>query len=269
MTKISEKGIEKAARALCAAEGHKDPDALICPAFDHDNPRPRWTFYVNDARAAIAAYLDVVEGDLSRHEPSDAAWKAAKLAYETTAGPAKLAEAIRAAYEVDGVTPVSDPELTKYRDAAASELVATEVPASDPAPVGWRMVPVEPTEAQIELLAKAYDWVSFDPEEDGLLDVAQPVRDRARYDARLLYPLLLATSPEPPVSDGWRDIASAPERERGKRNDVLLGSFPKGIIAVGEAYRPPRDQFTMMDGTYYAPTHWQPLPAAPKGKGSE
>ena len=74
------------------------------------------------------------------------------------------------------------------------------------------------------------------------------------------------TSAADPVPSGWRDISTAPKRDRKKRTDVLLGSFPKGAIAVGEAHRPPRDCFTTMDGTYHAPTHWQPLPAAPKGR---
>ena len=47
--------------------------------------------------------------DYSRHEPSDAAWSAACVAYATTVGRAKLAEAIRAAYEVDDVRPAAPP----------------------------------------------------------------------------------------------------------------------------------------------------------------
>ena len=66
-----------------------------------------------------------------------------------------------------------------------------------------------------------------------------------------------------PVLSGWQLIETAPKRNRKKRTDVLLGSFPKGAIAVGEAHRPPRDCFTTMDGTYYPPTHWHPLPANP------
>ena len=66
-----------------------------------------------------------------------------------------------------------------------------------------------------------------------------------------------------PVLSGWQLIETAPKRNRKKRTDVLLGSFPKGAIAVGEAHRPPRDCFTTMDGTYYPPTHWHPLPVNP------
>lgn len=222
---LDPKALEKAARELCAAEGHKDPDTMIFAAFAHDKPpRPRWTFYEDDASTAITAYLAATEADLSRHEPSDVAWKAARLAHETTVGPAKVAEAIRAAYEIDGITP-------------------------RPAPVsGWRMVPVEPTPEMMRHFAglplEALGW-------------ARQARERAAYAT------MLAAAPEPPVS-GWRDISTAPKRDRKKRTDVLLGSFPKGAIAVGEAHRPPRDCFTMMDGNYHAPTHWHPLPTPPK-----
>lgn len=55
---LDPKALEAAARELCAAEGHKDPDTMIFAAFAHDKPpRPRWTFYEDDASTAITAYL--------------------------------------------------------------------------------------------------------------------------------------------------------------------------------------------------------------------
>ena len=120
--------------------------------------------------------------------------------------------------------------ITAYLDVVATEDAAPEPPVS-----------AEPTQQQLDAAwARVAPLVGCDP-----------------------------TSAADPVPSGWRDISTAPKRDRKKRTDVLLGSFPKGAIAVGEAHRPPRDCFTTMDGTYHAPTHWQPLPAAPKGKESE
>ena len=121
--------------------------------------------------------------------------------------------------------------ITAYLD-----VVAAEVPAAPEPPIS-----AEPTQQQLDAAwARVAPLVGCDP-----------------------------TSAADPVPSGWRDISTAPKRDRKKRTDVLLGSFPKGAIAVGEAHCPPRDCFTTMDGTYHAPTHWQPLPAAPKGKESE
>lgn len=39
------------------------------------------------------------------------------------------------------------------------------------------------------------------------------------------------------------------------------GLFPHGIYGIGT--RIPTDDFTMMSGDYYPPTHWTPLPEPP------
>ena len=63
----------------------------------------------------------------------------------------------------------------------------------------------------------------------------------------------------------WKPIDTAPKTDRRNpyRGYVLLVSFPKGFVAVGDAQRPPRDYFTTYDGQYHAPTHWAEIPAAP------
>jgi hypothetical protein len=73
--------------------------------------------------------------------------------------------------------------------AITAYLAATKVTAPDPAPVsGWRTVPVEPTPEMMRHFAglplEALGW-------------ARQARERAAYAA------MLASAPEPPVSDGF------------------------------------------------------------------
>ena len=206
MTKISEKGIENAARAICE-------ERTCAGAWERANEVDRIA-WLRDARAAIAAYLDVVEGekDQSFNWMDERDGICGKQ--DTQKGGDVFAR------------PVNDARVDIGAGVSAN-MSSAEALASDPAPAGWRMVPVEPTEAQIELLAKAYDHVSFDPEEDGLLDVAQPIRDRARYNARLLYPLLLAAAPEPPVSDSLVQQAEIAF--------IRADAYRAGQIAMAEA----------------------------------
>jgi hypothetical protein len=61
---------------------------------------------------------------------------------------------------------------------------------------------------------------------------------------------------------GWLPIESAPDlppRARG----LVLGSFPKGLIAFDNPKRLDRDYWTTMDGVFHAPTHWHPLSEPP------
>ena len=153
----------------------------------------------------------------------------------------KAAEAILLARKT-GVELEARAAITAYLDA-----VATEPPASDPAPVGWRMVPVELTEDM-----RRATWFSQyrscgASEEDAEKLAETPVRDEGqrRHD-RDAYAAMLAAAPEPPVSaeptqqqldaawarvaplvgcdptsaadpvpSGWRDISTAPTGRAG------------------------------------------------------
>ncbi len=63
-------------------------------------------------------------------------------------------------------------------------------------------------------------------------------------------------SPEIEMSE-WQPIETRPRRE-----PILVGSFPKGIMAV-ERMGEQRENWTTLDGEYHKPTHWMSLPAAP------
>lgn len=60
---------------------------------------------------------------------------------------------------------------------------------------------------------------------------------------------------------GWHPIDTAPQVRR--MNKLLLGSFPKGITAMDDPANLDRDQWTMLSGSFYAPTHWHKLAEPP------
>ena len=109
-------GWSKAARDVLAERQRQAEVEGYTP--EHDREHRRGGGPMNDA--------EKIAPDYSRHEPSDAAWSAACVAYATTVGRAKLAEAIRAAYEVDDVRPAA--LIAGHEDAA--------VPQSD----GWQPI---------------------------------------------------------------------------------------------------------------------------------
>lgn len=139
-------------------------------------------------------------------------------------------------------------------------------PLSRGEPEGFKLVPVEPTEAMVQAGARA------------LTDAASPgSRFYPVGHARTAYAAMLSAAPAPPASEpeGWRDIESAPKD--GTR--VLLWSSTSGGVwwgywAVHGANWQPTD--TGEDGwtsgavnysaelvVYIDPTHWRPLPAPP------
>ena len=58
--------------------------------------------------------------------------------------------------------------------------------------------------------------------------------------------------------DVWQTIDSLPEREI-----VLVGSFPKGLVGLSRRGRINDDEFTMLNGDRFPPTHWAPIPPFP------
>ena len=298
MTKISEKGIEKAARAMCAAEGHKDPDVLICPAFDHHNPRPRWTFYADDARAAITAYLVVVEAERFAALEGD---------HEAHAGvpsddPLSIQERDRLI--ANGVTPASDPRypqaLAEAEARAKGEnldgsprrecsLAEVGITASDPTPAGWRMVQVEPTQE----MTRAAMWaLDRQREKDGLIQHPRAYTAARKHEIR--WKAMLDAAPEPPVSDGMtqaaRDVLAerqlqiakgwTPEHDDGHDNAELITSSWGAIERLKQAdsligFSGPRRQKArerLVEAAAQVIAEIERLdrlPAAPKGKESE
>jgi hypothetical protein len=64
----------------------------------------------------------------------------------------------------------------------------------------------------------------------------------------------------------WQPIETLPKLRVHDR-PVLFASFPGGVFPHGLyalGTRIPRDEFTMMNGDYYPPTHWMPLPEPPE-----
>ncbi len=109
-------------------------------------------------------------------------------------------------------------------------------------PPGFKLVPVEPTQAMLGPLTMTHDT------------------------ARKLWAVMLAASPQPPVVEGWRDIASAPKdgtfvliRDSEVRalaswqRDRWFGIDELGLAYDSRQYHQPGPQ----------PSHWQPLPAPP------
>ncbi len=65
----------------------------------------------------------------------------------------------------------------------------------------------------------------------------------------------------------WQPIETVPPPDRTVpiyRRNLLLGSFPKGFIAVDNPYRLTAEYWTTIDGVFHKPTHWMPLPEPPK-----
>ena len=160
-------------------------------------------------------------------------------------------------------------------------------PASDPAPVGWRLVPVEPTSEMMRHFAGM---------PVSTLEMGKAAKEYIAYAA------MLAAAPEPPVSDGWRDISSAPSAKPvlvayKNRCDkwrvvkaVRYEQYQKEQPAdddEGECdeYCEEKDAYFVRAGWYELidnwddfrfvsiyegePVAWQPLPAPPKGKENE
>ena len=92
----------------------------------------------------------------------------------------------------------------RMRDAIAAYLDATDAPASDPSPAGWRMVPDEPTPEMLKVGVDAR-WQSAFRNANNVFEI---------------YGAMLAAAPEPPVSDGMtqavRDVLDERQRQIAK-----------------------------------------------------
>ena len=173
------------------------------------------------------------------------------------------------------------------------ELTEAKTPASDPAPVGWRgSLP----EYNAQILG---DWGGGNVEW-----WHDYIRAELGY-AHEFYAEQFATltaAPEPPVSDGWRDIASAPSAKpvlvayknrcdkwrvvKAVRYEQYQNEQPADDDEgeCGE-YCEEKDAYFVRAGWYELidnwddfrfvsiyegePVAWQPLPAPPKGKENE
>ena len=58
--------------------------------------------------------------------------------------------------------------------------------------------------------------------------------------------------------DAWQTIDSLPERQT-----VLVASFPKRLYGLSHRGRINDDDFTMLNGDRFPPTHWITLPTPP------
>lgn len=137
--------------------------------------------------------------------------------------------------------------------------------APSPAPTvpeGWQLVPTMPTEA---MLRKVFST-----------SIGNVKLRHKRHDAKTYatwFAMLLA-SPPAPVSEGWRDIASAPKDGTWVLlcQDQMV-AIAKRVSDVGETLIASKKPYwEKYDHSYwdvygaegiYDPTHWMPLPAPP------
>ena len=234
---LSQKALEKAAGEIHLATGEK----------------MEWARPI--ARSAIAAYLDEVEREAPASAPTPTGWRLVPIE------PTKR-------MLIDGVCALTQFQVIGSRigfsnigDTYRAMIDAAPEP---PAPAGWRLVPVEPDEMQVIKMRDAFKATRVSGVGGQTID-ATFAADYAREIAA--YRAALAAVPEPPVSDGWRDIASAP-----KDGTMIIAYRPtadnKCILKVGPDYWGmfgSRGSWGRSNAAHQ-PTHWQPLPATPKGR---
>lgn len=144
--------------------------------------------------------------------------------------------------------------LETLRDYARSCMAA----APNPQPMaGWQLVPVEPTDAMLEAAEQSDREYSLRNFGEGQTVMQGP------WDH---WVAMIAAAPKGPVPDAWQPIETAP------RDGTHFLGYRRGTVA--EAYFVPRDDcemwaFGRQSGAYehwpeVRPTHWMPLPAAPK-----
>ena len=137
-----------------------------------------------------------------------------------------------------------------YIDHLERELALLKAsPAS--APEGWKLVPVVPTHAILDVMFDA-----------GI--------DRHDGDLTILYRAILAAAPTPPsTEDRWQPIATAP------KNEFVLLAGPSGSTSIETVFATGRMCSDYHVGCWidhanddltdwgFEPTHWRPLPKAP------
>jgi Lar family restriction alleviation protein len=152
-------------------------------------------------------------------------------------------------------------------DSKAEAIAAWNTRAPSALPVGWKLVPVEPTWEMCKAGAPCTgaDHGPCDPNEC----------------AEDTYRAMLSASPPEPVS-GWRDIATAPRDSTGPRTPILIQFGAEGM-AVGfwddyyaDGGRGCTDGFPWIEpftgdplNLHFSdpPTHWMPLPNPPSEPG--
>ncbi len=140
-------------------------------------------------------------------------------------------------------------------------LRAALLAALSPAPTvppGFKLVPVEPTERMMEAID-----AEFDKERERLRRTGQHVTQESWKAAHeRSYTAMLAASPQPPVVEGWRDIASAPR----DGTQVLLWQphweAMQTAVWFNDGHNRP-GWLTMDGGEVIKPSHYRPLPAPP------
>lgn len=143
-------------------------------------------------------------------------------------------------------------------------LRAALLAALSPAPTvppGFKLVPVEPTERMMEAID-----AEFDKERERLRRTGQHVTQESWKAAHeRSYTAMLAASPQPPVVEGWRDIASAPEGQWVLACQYTFNPEHPNAIPIPNVMRRIGDVWHWETGNpaSTAPTHWQPLPAPP------
>lgn len=134
----------------------------------------------------------------------------------------------------------------RCKDAAAvirSMIPLLTTPPPSAVPAGWKLVPVEPTEA-----------MQF-PSYMGPDGPKWPMR-------KSIYRAMLAAAPQPPAN-AWQPIETAP---RDGTTPILLHGHGGTLIGI----RPidcPNDAACDMLGLACYPTHWMPLPQPPAKEG--
>jgi hypothetical protein len=153
----------------------------------------------------------------------------------------------------NGTVTMSAAQLDTLLDWAREEVVAE----AQALPVGWKLVPVEPTP---RMLAAGSDTLELNPPFGGFISGTH---------ARIaVYQAMLSASPPEPVS-GWRDIATAP-RDRS----IFLGAVD-GVVRLvswGKTSHVPIYGFCLADQgaedyDLCEPSCWQPLPSPPSEPG--
>lgn len=150
---------------------------------------------------------------------------------------------------VDGVGMIYSSSRAIYHPECAPSFAASPAPALAPSsvPEGWRVVPIEPTEAMHNA---ARDWSR---KKYGI-----PIGTDASAGC---WAAMISASPAPVEAEGWRDIRSAPKDGTWILAWCHPAVAPAVLHWVGGEWSDTDDP--MPPTGLWTPTHWKPSPAGP------
>ena len=178
-------------------------------------------------------------------------WLDGYRAGQSSAEPMTREEALALANKHD-ISVEHPHELKAILDAIIAASRRAPVADQRAVPEGWRTVPVEPTDAMVEVMKNG-------PADYHYRDIEGQIK--------AAYRRAIAAAPTPPAGEQW---ISVEERMPEHDVDVLVSFLSTAQVVAYFDSQPEKEGFVWqtMDGPAYraeAVTHWMPLPTPPKG----